>query len=140
MAVSGNERILRKSKEKGIFVIHEHHASHLHWDLRLGMGGVLRSWALPKEPATSPEIKRLAVEVEDHPLEYADFEGNIPEGQYGAGEVKVWDRGTVEFESVRPEKMVFRLSGKKLEGAYVLLRFRPGKEEGKSLWLFFRKK
>ena len=118
-----------------IFVIHEHHASRLHWDLRLEMGGVLKSWAVPKEPSTDPSVKRLAVAVEDHDLSYATFEGEIPEGNYGAGQVKVWDSGNYALLEQENGKLVFRLEGKKLRGAFCLIRLKDGKN-----WLFFKKK
>ncbi len=124
------------SGEKGIFVVHEHHAKHHHFDFRLELDGVLKSWAIPKSIPLKSGIKRLAIEVEDHALEYADFEGRIPEGHYGAGEVRIWDRGEYEMESRKGYKMVFVLRGRKLKGKYVLLRFR--KEDGKNLWLFFK--
>ena len=117
-----------------IFVVHEHHATRLHWDLRLAMDGVLKSWAVPKEPPTSAGIKRLAVQVEDHPLEYADFEGTIPKGEYGAGTVKIWDKGEFEMKERSDDKYVISFHGKRLKGEYCLLRF---KRAGDKNWLFF---
>jgi DNA ligase D-like protein (predicted 3'-phosphoesterase) len=127
----------KKSPGNNVFVIHEHHARNLHWDFRLAMDGVLKSWAIPKEPPILPGVKRLAIQTEDHSMDYADFEGEIPEGEYGAGMVKVWDRGTYEPESMHENKIVIILKGKKLKGAYILLKFRPGKE--KNMWLFFKR-
>ena len=129
-----------KSSSGSIFVIQEHDSKKLHWDLRLEMGGVLRSWAVPKEPPTEPGVKRLAIPTSDHSLEYADFEGKIPEGQYGAGTVKMWDRGTFEPLEVDDEKgkIIFRMDGKRLSGVYCLIRTKP--RRGKEQWLFFRKK
>jgi DNA ligase D-like protein (predicted 3'-phosphoesterase) len=120
-----------------IFVLHKHFASRLHYDLRLEMDGVLKSWAVPKEPPTDSKTKRLAIAVEDHELSYADFEGEIPKGQYGAGKVEIWDKGTYELVGDDPndgKKIEFRLDGKKMNGTYVLLN-----TNGKQ-WLFFRKK
>ena len=117
------------------YVIQKHQATHLHYDLRLEMDGVLKSWAIPKTPPTTSGIRRLAVQVEDHPVEYATFEGVIPEGQYGAGKVKIWDKGTFETISKKENKIVFKINGKKLKGNYVLVKFRPPKN-----WLFFKKK
>jgi len=119
------------------FVVQEHHATHLHWDFRLEMDGVLKSWAIPKGPPTKPNIKRLAVPVEDHPLDYINFEGVIPEGEYGAGTVKIWDSGTYELESRTPSKIVFRLLGKKMRGRYVLIQTKWGKGVN---WLLFQTK
>lgn len=121
---------------KGKFVVQEHDASHLHWDFRLEMGGVLKSWAVPKEPPTRPGVRRLAIQVEDHDLDYIDFEGVIPEGEYGAGTVEIWDRGIYALESRKPEKLVFELSGEKMRGRYVLLRFTDKPEN----WLLFKTK
>ena len=118
------------------FVIHKHFASHLHWDLRLEMDGVLKSWAVPKEPPTKKGIKRLAIQVEDHSLNYADFEGIIPEGNYGAGKVEIWDNGTYELEEIKKDKIIFDLHGKKLKGKFVLVKTNYGKN--KNSWLFFR--
>jgi DNA ligase D-like protein (predicted 3'-phosphoesterase) len=127
----------KKTSEKSnpIFVIQEHHASHLHWDLRLEMDGVLKSWAVPKEPSTDPLVKRLAVMVEDHPLSYSTFEGTIPEGQYGSGTVKIWDNGTYEMLEKTDKGFVVKINGKKLNGTYILFKFKPPKN-----WLFFKKK
>lgn len=122
-------------RSKGRFVVQEHHARNLHWDFRLELDGVLKSWAVPKEPPLQPNVRRLAIQVEDHPLDYIGFEGVITEGLYGAGAVKIWDSGTFQIESRKPEKMVFTLIGMKMLGGYVLLRF---KEENQ--WLFFKRK
>lgn len=123
-----------KKLERPVYVIQEHHASKLHWDLRLEFDGVLRSWALPKTPPRSEGEKRLAVSVPDHPLEYALFEGAIPEGNYGAGEVKIWDRGTFELVQNDARKMVVNIVGTKLHGRYCLLHFKPAEKN----WLFFK--
>ncbi len=104
------------------FVIQEHHARSLHWDLRLERDGVLVSWAVPKGIPTDPKRNHLAVRVEDHPLEYIDFAGEIPEGEYGAGKVKIWDSGTYECEKWRDDEVIVTFHGKRLEGKYVLFR------------------
>ena len=120
-----------------IFVIHKHFASHLHWDLRLEMEGVLKSWAVPKEPSTKKGIKRLAIQVEDHSLSYADFEGEIPEGMYGAGKVEIWDKGSYELLKKSTKEIKINLHGKKLKGEFVLVKTNFGKQKEKS-WLFFK--
>ena len=107
--------------DRARFVVQEHHASQLHWDFRLQLDGVLKSWAVPKGPPEQPGIRRLAVQVEDHPVEYGSFEGTIPSG-YGAGTVKIWDEGDLELESRSESKLVFRLRGRRLEGRYSLVR------------------
>jgi DNA ligase D-like protein (predicted 3'-phosphoesterase) len=130
--------VLKKSKTKNqIFVIHKHYASHLHYDLRLEINGVLKSWAVPKQPPRTKSIKRLAIQVEDHPLEYAKFQGEIPEGMYGAGKVKIWDSGTYELLEKTKDKIEIKLNGKKLKGKYVLIRTNYGSKPKKS-WLFFK--
>jgi DNA ligase D-like protein (predicted 3'-phosphoesterase) len=121
----------------GEYVVQRHRARRLHYDLRLEMDGVLKSWAVPKEPPTEEGVKRLAVQVEDHPLGYEDFEGVIPEGSYGAGEVEIWDRGKYALKERREDRLVFELRGRKLRGTYCLLRFRKGEPRN---WLFFRVK
>lgn len=126
-----------KKSTGNIFVVHEHDASHLHYDLRLSIGGVLRSWAVPKEPPEKEGIRRLAIQTEDHPLEYADFEGVIPEGMYGAGSVKIWDRGEFMLEKEKEDEMLFELKGKRLSGRYALIKT---KFRGKDSWLFFKRK
>jgi bifunctional non-homologous end joining protein LigD len=118
------------------FVVHEHYATHLHYDFRLEMDGVLRSWAIPKGPSMDPSDKRLAVLVNDHPVGYIDFEGIIPKGRYGAGPVVVWDHGTYDLIERKKDKIVFFLRGKKLEGTFTLVRFK-GKEKE---WLLIKQK
>jgi len=114
------------------FVVQEHHATRLHWDFRLEMDGVLKSWAVPKGVPTELRVKRLAVQVDDHPLSYFDFEGNIPEGQYGAGTVKVWDKGLYVLTLREPRKLHVLLKGRKLEGDYRLINFKDRN------WLLYR--
>ena len=106
------------------FVIHRHDARSLHYDLRLEAGGVLKSWAVPKGVPEGSGTKRLAVQVEDHGLDYIDFEGTIPEGSYGAGMVEVWDSGLYEAESWKQDKIVFTLDGRRLKGRYALVRMK----------------
>jgi DNA ligase D-like protein (predicted 3'-phosphoesterase) len=140
-------RAQRRSGNKRIFVVQKHDASRLHYDFRLEINGVLASWVVPKGPSMNPADKRLAVRTEDHPIDYADFEGVIPEGQYGAGTVMVWDKGTYEPEGdLSPEKELARgeikvvLHGKKLRGGFVLLH--PGgrfaERGGKKNWLLIK--
>lgn len=129
-------------ESRPIYVVHEHHASHLHYDLRLEFEGVLKSWAVPKGiPLTLEDGKRLAVQTEDHPLEYASFAGTIPEGNYGAGEVKIWDSGAFEVIEKTENKIIFKVNGKKIKGTYNLIRATFGEiaKSGKN-WLIFRKK
>ncbi len=115
-----------KIKETGKhrFVVHKHHATHLHYDFRLEMEGVLKSWAVPKGPPEEVGVKRLAVQVEDHPVDYIDFCGTIPEGEYGAGTVEIWDKGEFILKSKTKDAMKFELRGKKLKGDYALVKFR----------------
>ena len=125
------------------FVVHKHDARNLHYDFRLEMEGVLKSWAVPKGPSLSPADKRLAVMVEDHPLDYGDFEGVIDEGEYGAGTVMIWDEGTVTWKKGEdPAEMLsrgqieFDLSGKKLKGRFTLVHARMGGSEKN--WLLIK--
>ena len=123
------------------FVVHEHHARRLHWDLRLEVGGVLRSWAVPKGPPEKPGIRRLAVQTEDHPVDYIDFKGIIPEGNYGAGTVDIWDTGGFELVEEKDDKeLKFILLGKRLNGTYYLLKIKGGKIPGDKNWLLFKAK
>jgi DNA ligase D-like protein (predicted 3'-phosphoesterase) len=137
----------RKSGSKPVFVIQQHDATSLHYDFRIEVDGVLKSWAVPKGPSTDPREKRLAVPTEDHPLEYQDFEGVIPEGEYGAGAVLVWDRGPFENvtesdgerfpmdRALRNGHVVIRLHGHKLQGDYLLQRT-SGSDDEK--WLLIK--
>jgi len=117
-----------------IYVIQKHDASHLHYDLRLERDGVLKSWAVPKEPPAEKGVRRLAVEVEDHPLEYAVFEGVIPEGEYGAGTVEIWDKGSYKTEKWHEDEIVVYINGNRLNGRYRMIRFK--KQE--NAWLLFK--
>ena len=120
----------KKTKSGRIFVIQKHRATALHYDFRLEADGVLKSWAVPKGPSLDPKVKRLAMQVEDHPVDYAKFEGVIPEGEYGGGTVMVWDYGTYKpettnvSEALRKGELKFSLNGKKLKGSWVLVRTR----------------
>ena len=137
---SGDTKV---KKAKGVrFVIQKHSASHLHYDLRLELDGVFKSWAVTKGPSLDPRDKRLAVEVEDHPLDYGDFEGTIPKGQYGGGTVMVWDRGFWECDdpegAYRKGKLDFTLEGEKLHGGWILTRMRSREGEKRSNWLLIK--
>jgi bifunctional non-homologous end joining protein LigD len=139
-----------KSDHNPIFVIQEHHASRLHYDFRLEADGVLKSWAVPKKPTTDPAVRRLAVQVEDHPLGYANFSGKIPEGEYGAGTVKIWDRGTYEnlleknpqrrtlTQAIADGHVEILLRGRKLSGKFALVRTKV--RRNKSDWLLIKMK
>jgi bifunctional non-homologous end joining protein LigD len=131
------------------FVIQKHAARNLHYDLRLELDGVMKSWAVPKGPSLDPAVKRLAMEVEDHPIEYNKFEGTIPRGEYGGGTVMLWDRGTYSYGGTDPDPMEglrrgyakgdlkFALNGKRLKGSWVLVRMRRDRP-GKAQWLLIK--
>lgn len=122
-----------------IYIIQRHQARRLHWDLRLEENGVLKSWAVPKEPPAEEGVRRLAVNVEDHTLEYADFEGTIPDGEYGAGKVEIWDKGSYQPLEMSSAKKVFEIRGKKLNGTYCLIKLKVQDPKDKN-WLFFKLK
>jgi bifunctional non-homologous end joining protein LigD len=136
-----------KTGSKLRFVVQKHAASHLHFDFRLELDGVMKSWAVPKGPSYDPSVKRLAMEVEDHPIEYNKFEGTIPKGQYGGGTVMIWDRGTYEPEAGGGEETLrdgYRrgdlkivMHGERMQGSWVLVRTRRG-ERGKNQWLLIK--
>jgi bifunctional non-homologous end joining protein LigD len=140
-----------RSAHKPAFVIQKHDASHMHYDLRLEHDGVMKSWAVPKGPSLDPSVKRLAMQVEDHPIEYNKFEGTIPEGEYGGGTVMLWDRGTYSYggSSPNPEEGIrqglqkgdfkFVLNGKRLKGSWALVRMRNDRP-GKPQWLLIKHK
>ena len=116
------------------FVVQKHQASHLHYDFRLEMEGVLKSWAVPKGMPVEPGVRRLAVQVEDHPVEYLDFAGKVPEGGYGAGTVEIWDRGEFSLDRTAPGQLEITLRGEKLSGGYVLIH-----TDGRN-WLVIKRK
>jgi bifunctional non-homologous end joining protein LigD len=140
---------VKRSADQLIFVVQRHKASHLHYDFRIEAEGVLKSWAVPKGPSMNPKDKRLAMMVEDHPYDYKDFEGIIPEGNYGAGIVEVWDKGTVSdmddsdkrtsekklLEGIRKGNLKFKLKGRKLKGEFALVRLRTA---GENSWLLIK--
>jgi len=116
------------------FVVQKHQARNLHYDFRLELDGVLRSWAVPKGPPLELGIRRLAIQVEDHPIDYLEFTGKIPQGEYGAGSVEIWDKGEFDLETVSDDILEFSLRGKKLSGKYALIH-----TDDKN-WLFIRRK
>lgn len=118
------------------FVVQEHHASHLHHDCRLEMDGVLRSWAVPKGPPQGSGVRHLAVAVDDHPLSYIDFHGTIPAGQYGAGTVQIWDRGTYDPQVRKAHELRFVLYGALLRGPYTMMRL----QSDSKYWLLFKRR
>ena len=140
----------RGARPELAYVIQKHDASHLHFDLRLEMDGVMKSWAVPKGPSVNPAVKRLAVQVEDHPIEYNTFEGIIPQGEYGGGTVMIWDRGSWRFggddpdpkrgirEGLRLGKLEIVLEGRRLRGGWVLVR--TGKQGSKPQWLLIKQR
>lgn len=133
-----------------IFIVHKHYASRLHFDLRLELDGVLKSWAIPKGPSLNPKEKRLAVMVEDHPIEYRDFEGIIPEGNYGAGKVYIWDEGAYHAvntfdkeksteifrEGLKKGHLTFILNGRRLKGEFALIKLKKASADD---WLLIKK-
>ncbi|WP_312079113.1 DNA polymerase ligase N-terminal domain-containing protein [Chryseobacterium sp.] len=141
----------KKSENQLIFVIQRHAATRLHYDFRLEMEGVLKSWAVPKGPSLNPDDKRLAMMVEDHPYDYKDFEGNIPEGNYGAGQVEIWDSGTYEpldetsklsdekelLKELKAGSLKFILHGKKLKGEFALVKMKNAENNA---WLLIKHK
>ena len=141
---SGRIRPTAKAKEPLLYVIQKHRASQLHYDFRLELNGVLLSWAIPKGPSLDPSVKRLAMQVEDHPREYGSFEGVIPEGEYGGGTVMLWDTGTWTPETEDPESSLkrgdfkFALHGKKLHGSWALVRTKGYGSRADKSWLLIK--
>lgn len=136
------------ASNKHRFVVHEHHATQLHFDFRMEMEGVFKSWAVPKGPSMNPSEKHLAVMVEDHPIEYGSFEGTISEGEYGAGEVRIWDKGTYKAvgetpieQQLKDGKLTFILKGKKLKGEFHMVKMegrRMSDHAGANNWLLIK--
>ena|SRR5258708_7413365 len=137
-------RPIAKAKEPLLYVIQKHRASQLHYDFRLELNGALLSWAIPKGPSLDPSVKRLAMQVEDHPREYGSFEGVIPEGEYGGGTVMLWDTGTWTPETEDPESTLrkgdlkFTLHGKKLRGSWALVRTKGYGSRADKSWLLIK--
>ncbi|MDX1753830.1 MAG: DNA polymerase ligase N-terminal domain-containing protein [Salinimicrobium sediminis] len=139
----------KKGNKDPIFVIQKHDATNLHYDFRLEIDNTLKSWSVPKGPSTDPSVKRMAIPTEDHPMAYADFEGTIPQGEYGGGTVMIWDKGTIESnkqdengniisleESFKNGSIEVVLHGKKLKGGYNLVEMKGGKMKGN--WLLMK--
>jgi DNA ligase D-like protein (predicted 3'-phosphoesterase) len=149
-ATAEPEGAIKKSTTELVFVVQKHAASHLHYDFRLEMDGVLKSWAIPKGPSMNPADKRLAIMVEDHPFDYKDFEGTIPDGNYGAGTVMIWDNGTFTLageegadnvekklkSDLEKGHLSFVLNGKKLKGEFALVELKTKQENS---WLLIKK-
>ena len=141
---AGDEKVAAARRKSLIFVVQKHRATALHYDFRLEWKGVLLSWAVPRGPSLNPADKRLAMHVEDHPIEYAKFEGIIPEGEYGGGTVMIWDNGNWAPESpdvdaaLKKGDLKFALNGKKLKGSFVLVRTRGRYQGGKTGWLLIK--
>ena len=140
---------VKRKNEKPIFVIQKHDATNLHYDFRLEIDNTLKSWSVPKGPSTDPSVKRMAIPTEDHPIAYAEFEGVIPQGEYGGGTVMIWDTGTIESnkkdedgniisleESFKAGSIEVTLHGKKLKGGYNLVEMKGGKMKGN--WLLMK--
>ena len=115
-------------------MVQKHHATHLHYDFRLEVEDVLKSWAVPKGPPTESGVRRLAIQVDDHPVSYMDFEGEIGEGLYGAGKVEIWDSGQYELQQTEPDLLTFTLHGDRLHGEYALVH------TGAANWLLFKRR
>lgn len=141
---AGTAKSKKTEKQPLIFVIQKHRATQLHYDFRLEFAGALLSWAVPKGPSLDPATKRLAMQVEDHPVDYAGFEGVIPEGEYGGGTVMVWDRGTWTAETgdieaaLKKGDLKFTLQGEKLRGSWVLVRTRGFGSKADKSWLLIK--
>jgi bifunctional non-homologous end joining protein LigD len=140
----GQKRVSPRRRKRLAFVVQKHRATALHYDVRLEWNGVMLSWAVPKGPSYDPKVKRLAMHVEDHPIEYNKFEGIIPAGEYGGGTVMIWDKGTWTPEvpdvdaALEKGDLKFTLQGRKLRGSWVLVRTRPRPGESRAAWLLIK--